>query len=141
MTDIVEHKYVYCYWVWPWVMLHLFGIVKQSPIPSLVCALFYNIWSNFFSPWNDKYPLDYSIFICTVEALILFIVAYNSKNVKKDFTKYMYFNIMVFFVYLAFLFINNKSFARIYFVLIPNQIRDDGNLTQFFKNKIKFLLS
>ena len=137
----VEHKYVFCYWLWPWTLLFLFGIIKQTPLPSLLMAVIYNIWTNFFSPWNHKFPLSYSILVISMESLVFLSVAYKSKNIVKDFFKDMYFNIFVFLVYLAFLSINNMSFSEIYFKHIPNQRKLDGDALSFIKNKFAFVLS
>jgi len=134
---MVPPQYIYCYWVWLWAALYLFNIIKQSPLPSSIGALIFTTWAVFLSPWNKKFHLDFSIFIVSLEILIVALVAYKLKNPVKGFFRDLYTNIIVFIVYLGYLFSQNKTFYQIYFKDIPNQKEIGGNLSDYIQKRLR----
>ena len=134
---MVPPQYIYCYWVWLWAALFLFNIIKQSPLPSSIGALIFTTWAVFFSPWNKKFHLDFSIFIVSLEILIVALVAYKLKNPVKGFFRDLYTNIIVFIVYFGYLFSQNKTFYQIYFKDIPNQKEIGGNLSDYIQKRLQ----
>ncbi len=134
---MVPPQYIYCYWIWLWTALYLFNIIKQSPLPSSIGALIFTTWAVFFSPWNKKFKLDFSIFIVSLEILIVALVAYKLKNPIKGFFRDLYANIIVFIVYLGYLFSQNKTFYQIYFKDIPNQNEIGGNLSNYIHKRLQ----
>ena len=134
---MVPPQYIYCYWIWLWAALFLFNIIKQSPLPSSIGALIFTTWNVFLSPWNKKYKLDFSIFIVSLEILVVALVAYKLKNPVKGFFRDLYTNIIVFIIYLGYIFTQNKTFYQIYFVDIPNQREIDGGLSDYIHKRLQ----
>ena len=134
---MVPPQYIYCYWVWLWAALFLFNIIKQSPLPSSIGALIFTTWNVFLSPWNKNFKLDFSIFIVSLEILIVTLVAYKLKNPVKGFFRDLYTNIIVFIIYLGYIFTENKTFYQIYFVDIPNQKEIDGGLSHYIRKRLQ----
>ena len=135
---MVPPQYIYCYWIWLWTLLHLFNIVKQSPLPSSIGALFFTTWAVFLSPWNKKFKLDFSIFIVSLEFLIVALLVYKLKNPIKGLFRYLNVNIIVFIIYLGYLFSQNKTFYQIYFKDVPNEHEMKGNLFNYIHKRLQF---
>ena len=136
---MVPPQYIYCYWIWLWTALFLFDIIKQSPLPSSVGALIFTTWAVFLSPWQKKFPFDFSLFIVLFEIFVVVGIAYKLKNPIKGFFRDLYTNIIVFLVYLGYLFNENKSFFDIYFDAIPNQKElGQGGLLDYIQSVFNF---
>lgn len=118
---MVPSSYIFCYWIWLWTILYACNLIKQSPLPASVGALVYTVYAVFFSPWSNKFPWDYKIFVSLFELIVVFYLIYKSKNLSKDFVKLIPLNLFVFLVYLAYIYTENKTFVEIYFKDIPNQ--------------------
>ena len=118
---MVPTSYIFCYWIWLWTILYAVNVFKQSPLPASIGALVYTVYAVFFSPWANKFPWDFKIFISLFEIAVSFYLIYKSKNLSKDFVKVIPLNLFVFLVYLAYIYTENKTFTEIYFKDIPNQ--------------------
>jgi len=134
---MVPPQYIFCYWIWLWTALFLFNIIKQSPLPSSIGALIFTAWAVFLSPWEKKFPLDFSIFIVGMEILIVAAIAYKLKNPVKGFFRDLYTNIIVFIIYLGYLFTEKKSFVDIYFKEVPNQKELGNNLSDYIQKRLQ----
>jgi hypothetical protein len=134
---MVPPQYIYCYWIWVWAALFIFNIIKQSPLPSSIGALIFTTWAVFLSPWEKKFPLDFSIFIVVFEIFVVAVVAYKLKNPVKGFFRDLYTNIIVFIVYLGYLFTERKSFFDIYFQAVPNQKELGHDLLDYIKKRFQ----
>ena len=74
---MVPTSYIFCYWIWLWTILYAVNIIKQSPLPASIGALIFTTWNVFLSPWSKKFKLDFSIFIVSLEILVVALVAYK----------------------------------------------------------------
>ena len=134
---MVPASYIFCYWIWLWTILYAVNIIKQSPLPSSIGALIFTTWNVFLSPWSKKFKLDFSIFIVSLEILVVALLAYKLKNPVKGFFRDLYTNIIVFIIYLGYIFTQNKTFYQIYFVDIPNQKEIGGGLSDYIHKRLQ----
>ena len=134
---MVPTSYIFCYWIWLWTILYAVNIIKQSPLPASIGALIFTTWNVFLSPWSKKFKLDFSIFIVSLEILVVALVAYKLKNPVKGFLRDLYTNIIVFIIYLGYIFTQNKTFYQIYFVDIPNQKEIGGGLSDYIHKRLQ----
>ena len=124
---MIARIYLYCWWILIWFILFLFKIINASPFFSSLIATFFSYYIHFIGENRNKFNLELKIFIISIELLILFILfcKTNINNIISD----TFYNILIFSIYLAILFINNKSFYQIYFIDLVNQETEIHNFT------------
>ena len=138
---MVPPSYIYCYWIWLWTILFLFNITKHSPLPSSIFALIYTVWSVFFSSWSTKFPINFKWFISILETIVVLSLIYKVKKPIKSFFNNLYVNFIVFMVYLAYIFTQNKSFTEIYFHDVPNQKEFKNGIGNYMNKRIQTISS
>ena len=141
---MVPKRFIYCYWVWTWTILYLIGIVKPSPMLSSLSAFIFTIYNQLFSNFKDVYKWDFKIAIISFELFVFSLLFYYSGAI--DFSKMsfnislffkdIYYNILIFTIYLFILHRNNKTFDTIYFKELPTQVENRGSVFNYIHKRI-----
>lgn len=128
--------YLYCWWILFWALLFLFDIITISPLISSAIATGFSFYIHFISKYRKKFSFNLKSFILFIEISLLLILLYktNLSNYKSD----IFYNALIFTIYLMILYINNKSFYKIYFV---DLIKSNNNNLSVFNYIKKRLLS
>ncbi len=136
---MVPKLFMYCYWVWTWALLYLIGFARPSPMLSSLIILIFTFYNQFFSRLKDVYNLDFKISIVLIELFVFLLLFYFSgafdfSNMSFSislFFKDIYYNILIFSIYLLVLHKNNKTFHKIYFEEVPKQMENRGNIFKY----------
>ena len=120
---------IYCYWLWIISILFYFNIIPYSPLISLIISFSITFIYNLF--FTTNVPLNRRIFIIILEFFFVYIVF--SKTKKLDIIP----NIVLFYIYNLYLFINNKNVINIYVNIFPIKWNNKENIFIFLKNYIK----
>lgn len=141
---MVPKRFIYCYWIWTWAILYLIGFVKPSPMLSSLLAFLFTIYNQLFSKFKDVYKLDFKVAIISFELFVFSLLIYYSGafNFSKMsfsislFFKDIYYNILIFGIYLFVLYINDKTFYKIYFEELPKQVENTGSAFKYMSKRI-----
>lgn len=121
--------HIYCYWTWIFTLLFFLNLTPYSPLTSLIGAFIFTTFNNILFV---KGHISLRFFIIVWEFLLILLVL--TKTRKLDIK----FNIMLFFTYYLFLLLNNLSFYKVYFVLLPKYSNYKTTAKSFIKKRIKY---
>ena len=121
----MRFDYLFSYWIFVWYLLYFFRFTKYNPKFVLICAVIENIFLLFFMIYYNTYLSVIILFICgmfIIKIIPLYLI-WNTKIKWKD----KMFTIILLFIYIDWLYINNVT---VYYVL--------NELNQAVLNKKQF---
>ena len=124
----MSFDYLFSYWIFVWYLLYFFRITKYNPKFVLICGVIENIILLFFMIYynTNLNVIIFFIFGMFIIKIIPTYIIWNTIIKWKD----ILFTFILFFIYIIWLYINNKS---LYYVF--NEIK------QVVFNKKKFPLT
>ena len=128
----VPIKYVYCVWTWIIALLFIIDLFPYSPLFSLLLALFFTTIHNLFILKGKRVSKRLGIVI--FEIFMVGIVAYKSLQLD------ILFNILLFLTYNLYLLLNDLTFYKVYFVLMPKDKKNNESIGKFFNDKKNYIL-
>jgi len=128
----VPIRYIYCVWLWIVSLLYLLNLIPYSPLLSLIIALFFTLILNIFILKGKRVSKRLGIVI--FEFIVLILVAYKSLQID------ILFNILLFLTYNLYLLLNDLTFYKVYFVLMPKDKKNKESIGKFFNDKKNYIL-
>ena len=108
----MRFDYLFSYWIFVWYLLYFFRITKYNPKFVLICGVIENIILLFFMIYY-KTNLNVIIFFIFGMGLIKIIPIYTIWYTIIKWRDIL-FTFILFFIYIIWLYINNKSLYYIY---------------------------
>ena len=121
---------LYSYWILAWTILYYFNIVNISPIVSLTFALLYVSYIHFLGHMKN-FNISIGIGDLLFKIIQIYFVLFK-KNKKIN----LILDFCLLLLYLFYLNLNNLSFYEIYYVNLPNLVKDK-NLFDYIKYRIQ----
>jgi hypothetical protein len=108
----MRFDYLFSYWIIVWYLLYLFRITYYNPKFVFICGIIVNLIILFFMIY---YKTNINVIIFTIFGMFLikFIPIYTIWNTIIEW-KDIFFAFILFFIYIIWLYINNKSLYYIY---------------------------
>jgi len=108
----MRFDYLFSYWIFFWYLLYFFRITKYNPKFILICGIIENIILLFFMIYYKTNTIIILLFIfgMFIIKIIPTYIIWNTNIKGKD----ILFTIILFFIYLIWLYINNKSLYYLY---------------------------
>jgi hypothetical protein len=108
----MRFDYLFSYWIFVWYLLYFFRITKYNPKFILICGIIENIILLFFMIYYKTKTIVILLFIfgMFIIKIIPTYIIWNTNIKGKD----ILFTFTLFFIYLIWLYINNKSLYYLY---------------------------
>ena len=113
--------YLYCYYLWAWLLMHKLGHIKASPAPSLVGSFIFTSVTAFALKENQKVGMDQRVAIIVWELAMMLMSLYKYKYNTHDVVV----NLTAFAAYIIFLNLSGTSFYRVYFIDLPKSAQEE----------------
>jgi hypothetical protein len=121
--------FVFSYWIFAWYILYICNIVKYNPKWALTIGLVENI-GILFLMFFYKHSIINIFLFCFINFFIKVLPLWSLRNTKYDITG-IYSLIILFFIYLLWVKINNIPFNNAYGWIKTNN--DPGPFTHYVK--------
>jgi hypothetical protein len=108
----MRFDYLFSYWIFVWYLLYFFHFTIYNPKFVLICAIIENLILLCSMIYYNTYLSVIILFICglfIIKILPLYLI-WNTKIKWQD----ILFTFFLFFIYIIWLYINNKSLYYIY---------------------------
>ena len=108
----MRFDYLFSYWIFVWYLLYFFRKTKYNPKFILICGIIENIILLFFMIYYKTNAIIILLFIfgMFIIKIIPTYIIWNTNIKGKD----ILFTFTLFFIYLIWLYINNKSLYYLY---------------------------
>lgn len=134
---MLKQYFVYCWWVWFFTLLYCLRIIPYSLLYTSFIAF---IFTTFTFSLDINIHYTKRLFIFFFELFILLIITlFHFVIDKKPLLSLndIYFNLLLFLIYLFVLYVNGKTFYEIYFVDVIKEHYNDYTVNQYIKKMLK----
>jgi hypothetical protein len=108
--------YIFSYWVLLWYVLFMLNITTYNPLFLLYVALFLNVLGIYDKLSSMKNTLIYIFIIILIKVIPIYSIHHTTIKIED-----IYVSLVLFFIYLLWIFMNDISFKHIHLELKKNQ--------------------
>ena len=108
--------YIFSYWVLLWYVLFMLNVTTYNPLFLLYVALFLNILGIYDKLSSMKNTLIYIFIIILIKVIPIYSIRDTTIKIED-----IYVSLVLFFIYLLWIFMNDISFKHIHLELKKNQ--------------------
>ena len=134
---MLKQYFIFCWWIWFFTLLYFLRIIPYSLLYTAFIAFIFTTFT--FSLDSNIHYIE-RIFNFFLELFVLLlIILFHFVIDKKPLLSLddIYFNLLLFLIYLFVLYVNGKTFYEIYFIDVKKEHYNNININQYIKKYYK----